>query len=118
MSRSCQSATFSSPACALPRSTRASPVIRSDDDRVALVGHRARALLALPERLLDLAHLGALEVPDLGREPLERGARERDRAQQLGVAVARHDLRRDAARASSPSSLEHRRARPSGSSAE
>ena len=61
-------------------------------DRVALVRHRARALLAGPERLLDLAHLGALEMADLLREALEPGARERDRAQQLGVAVARHDL--------------------------
>ena len=41
------------------------------DDRVALVRHRARALLALAERLLDLAHLGALQVADLGREALQ-----------------------------------------------
>ena len=64
-------------------------------DRVALVRHRARALLAGAERLLDLAHLGALEVADLGREALEPGAGERDRLQQLGVAVARDDLGRD-----------------------
>src|SRR3954469_5005594 len=65
-------------------------------DRVALVGHRARPLL-LPraERLLDLAHLRALEVADLGREALEPGAGQRDRLQQLGVTVARDDLRRD-----------------------
>ena len=44
------------------------------------------------ERLLDLAHLGALEVADLGREALQPGAGERDRLQQLGVAVARDDL--------------------------
>ena len=49
-------------------------------DRVALVRHRARALLARPERLLDLAHLGALEVADLLREALQPGAGERDRA--------------------------------------
>ena len=64
-------------------------------DRVALVGHRRGALLAGPERLLDLAHLGALQVADLGREPLEAGAGERDRAEQLGVAVAGDDLRGD-----------------------
>ena len=65
-------------------------------DRVALVRHRARALL-LPgaERLLGLADLGALEVADLGREPLEARAGERDRLQQRGVAVARDDLGRD-----------------------
>ena len=47
------------------------------------------------ERLLDLAHLGALEVADLGGEALEPGAGQRDRLQQLGVAVARDDLGRD-----------------------
>ena len=48
-------------------------------DRVALVGHRRRALLARPERLLDLADLGVLEVADLGREALQRAAEDRDR---------------------------------------
>src|SRR3954452_6565659 len=64
-------------------------------DRVALVRHRARALL-LPraERLLGLADLGALEVADLGREALEPGAGESDRLQQRRVAVARDDLGR------------------------
>ena len=46
-------------------------------DRVALVGHRARALLAGLERLLELADLGVLEVADLGREALERAAEDR-----------------------------------------
>ncbi len=64
-------------------------------DRVALVRHRARALLAGAERLLDLAHLGALEVADLRGEALDPGAGERDRLEQLGVAVARDDLRGD-----------------------
>jgi hypothetical protein len=64
-------------------------------DRVALVGHRRGALLAAAERLLDLADLGALQVADLQREALEPGARKGDRAQQLGVAVAGDDLRRD-----------------------
>jgi hypothetical protein len=34
-------------------------------------------------------------MADLGRQALEAGARERDRLQQLGVAVARDDLGRD-----------------------
>ena len=42
---------------------------------VALVGHGRRALLARPERLLDLAHLGLLQGADLGRELLEAGRR-------------------------------------------
>ena len=41
------------------------------EDRVALVGHRARALLAHGERLLGLTDLGALPVPHVGREPLD-----------------------------------------------
>ena len=68
MSRSCHSATFSSAACALPRSTRARPGDLLALDRVALVRHRRGALLAGAERLLHLAHLGALQVADLGRE--------------------------------------------------
>ena len=44
-------------------------------DRVALVGHRAGALLAAPERLLELADLGVLEVADLGRDALQRSRR-------------------------------------------
>jgi hypothetical protein len=77
-------------------------------DRVALVGHRARALLPGTERLFDLAHLRALQMPDLGREALQPGPRERDRAQQLGVPVARDDLRGDVL-ALQPEPLEHAR---------
>ncbi len=51
------------------------------DDRIPLVGHRRGPLLAAAERLLDLANLGAGEVPDLGREPLERRGEERERAE-------------------------------------
>ena len=61
-------------------------------DRVALVRHRRGALLAGGERLFDLAHLGFLQVAHLGREALEAGAGDRDRRQQLRVAVARDDL--------------------------
>ena len=65
------------------------------DDRVPLVRHRRRALLALAERLLHLSHLGAREVADLGREPVERRRDERERRQELRMPVARDDLRRD-----------------------
>ena len=95
MSRSCHRETFSSAATALPRSTRASPRDLLALDRVALVGHGRGALLALPEGLLDLAHLGSLEVAELGGEALQAGAGEGDRGQQLGVAVAGNDLRGD-----------------------
>ena len=63
-------------------------------DRVALVRHRRRALLALGERLLDLADLGLLEAADLERELLERRGGDGERRQQFGVAIALDDLRR------------------------
>ena len=65
------------------------------EDRVPLVGHRARALLARLERLHHLADLGVLEVPDLGREPLQRAAEDRDRRHQRRVPVALDDLGAD-----------------------
>ena len=95
MSRSCHSATFSSPTWALPRRTRARPQMRSQTTGLRLCGIALEPFWPLPERLLDLAHLGALQVADLGREALQAGAGQRDRGQQLGVAVARDDLRGD-----------------------
>ena len=95
MSRSCHSATFSSAAWALPRSTRASPEIRSLLIGLRLCGIALEPFCPARNGSCDLAHLRALQMPDLGREPLQAGAGERDRAEQLGVAVARDDLRRD-----------------------
>src|SRR4029079_8425374 len=46
------------------------------------------------ERLLDLTHLGAGEVPDLEREALERGRDQGERGKELGMSGPRHDLRR------------------------
>jgi hypothetical protein len=62
---------------------------------VLLVRHRRAALLAGPEPLLGLADLGALPVPHAERDLLDRGAEQGERAQHLGVAVARDDLGRD-----------------------
>ena len=62
-------------------------------DRVALVGHRARALLADRERLFGLAHLAPLPVPHVGREPLDARRHERERGEVGRVPVARDDLR-------------------------
>ena len=94
MSRSCQSATFSSAAIAL----RADEPRQAGDllaaDRIALVRHRRRALLPAAERLLDLADLGLLQPADLERELLERRGQDRQRRQQLGVPIALNDLRR------------------------
>ena len=75
MSRSCHRATFSTAAVALPRSTRASPVMRSLVIGLRLWGIALEPFCAGAERLLGLAHLGALQVADLGGQPLEAGAR-------------------------------------------
>ena len=94
MSRSCQSATFSSPTSACAAHDAREPADALRDDRVALVRHRRRALLALAERLLHLGDLGAREMADLERELVERRRGDGERGQQLGVAVALEDLRR------------------------
>ena len=99
MSRSCQRATFSRPAWAYPRSMRASPVIRSEMIGLRLCGIALEPFWPVAERLLDLAHLGALEMADLGGEPLEAAPAIAIARQELGVPVPRNDLRRDVLRA-------------------
>ena len=94
MSRSCQSATFSSPTSALARTTRASPQIRSATTGFFLCGIADEPFCPWPKRLLDLGDLGPGEVPDLERELLERSRADGQRGQQLSVPVALDDLRR------------------------
>jgi len=74
MSRSCQRATFSSAAKALPRSTRARPVRRFPGDGIALVRHGAAAFLALGEGFLGFQHLGALEMAEFNSPTLNARA--------------------------------------------
>ena len=96
---------------------------RQPGDRLAMIGLRLCGIADEPfcarrERLLDLADLGALQVADLEGEPLEPGAGDRERREQLGVAVARDDLRRDvlarAGRAAPDARLDRRRGRRVG----
>ena len=65
------------------------------EHRVALVRHRRGALLAGREIFLGLAQLGALQVADLGRQTLDRGADQRQGHEELRVTVARDHLGRD-----------------------
>ena len=58
------------------------------------MGHRRRALLPFGKRLFHFADLGLLQAADLQCELLETGRGDRERAQQLGVAVALNHLRR------------------------
>ena len=62
--------------------------------RVALVRHRRRAFLAGREILLRLQDLGALQMADLGGQPLDRRRDHAERREIHGVAVARDHLRR------------------------
>ena len=89
MSRSCQSGTFSKPTTAAARTTRASPEMRSATFGLRLCGIADEPFMPARERLLDLAHLGAREVADLGREAVERrraDARARRAARRAGRA--------------------------------
>ena len=95
MSRSCQSATFSSAGTTWLRTSRARPHRFSLIHGIALVRHRRAALLAARERLGGLADLGALQMADLGREALDAAGDDRERGEERGVAVARDHLGRD-----------------------
>ena len=95
MSRSCQSATFSSPTTAAARTTRARPQIRSATTGLRLCGIADEPFWPAAERLLHLA------APRCGRDggSRSRSARataraERERGEEVGVPVARDDLRR------------------------
>ena len=113
MSRSCHERDVLEPGLQIAAQHAGEPAELLGLHRVALVRHRARALLgAGAERLLHLAHLGALEVADLGREGLDGGTHRRARVEQLGVAVAGDHLRgRHRRRARAPRT---RRPRPRG----
>src|SRR5688572_6187682 len=78
--------------CVCAQQTR-QPADALADDRVPLVGHRRRSLLTFGEWLLGLTDLGALKVPYLLREPFERRPGDGKRGEELGMAVARGDLR-------------------------
>ena len=108
MSRSCHSATFSSADLGVAAQHAREAAMRSLTIGLRLCGIALEPFWPGAERLLDLAHLGALQVADLGREPLQAGAGQRDGLQQLGVAVARHDLRGDRLGAQAQA-LEHAR---------
>ena len=62
------------------------------EDRVALVRHGRRALLPLAEELLDLQHLGPLQMADLNGNPFHGRSDNREDAEIFGVAVTRDHL--------------------------
>src|SRR5437868_15227622 len=67
-------------------------------DRISLVRHCARSLLTRRERLLYLAHLRSLQVPDLERDFFHRGRYDRKRRKKLRITVPLHHLGRNRSR--------------------
>ena len=66
MSRSCQRATFSNPACALRADYAGEAADLLAGYGIALVGHGGGSFLLFAEEFLGLADFGALQVADLG----------------------------------------------------
>src|SRR6185369_16039408 len=64
-------------------------------DRVALVRHGRRALLARREVFLRFQHFGALEVADLDGEAFDRAGDDAERGEEHRVAIARDNLGAD-----------------------
>ena len=95
MSRSCHSATFSSAGITAARTSRASPVRFSARIGLCLCGIAELPFWPARERLGDLADLGALQVADLGRQPLDPARDHGERGEERGVPVARDHLGRD-----------------------
>ena len=75
MSRSCQSATFSSAATALPRDHARESAQALAGDRVALVRHGGAALLSFGEELLHFEHFRSLQMPKLRRPAIDARTR-------------------------------------------
>ena len=92
MSRSCQRATFSSAATALPRIDAGEAAEPFAGDRVALVRHGGTAFLAGGEKLLDFEHFGALQMAELRRPAVDARGDQGQRRVKFRVAVALDDL--------------------------
>ena len=92
MSRSCQSATFSIATCACPRTTLASPLIRSLTTGLRLWGMALEPFCPSAKGSCDLSHLRASEMTDLGRDAIERRGGHRERRHVLGMSIALDDL--------------------------
>ena len=67
-------------------------------DRVPLVRHGRRPLLALDEWFLDFTYLSPLQVADLGRELIQGGPDQSKRQQKFGVPIPGNNLARDRCR--------------------
>src|SRR6476620_2086967 len=59
---------------------------------IALMRHRGRVFVPFAEIFLRRQHLGPLQMPDLGREPLDLARHHAKRGKIISVAVTRNDL--------------------------
>ena len=76
------------------RTTRASPQIRSATTGFRLCGIADEPFWPRPNGSCTSRDLGAREMPDLERERVERRGDDRERREELGMAVALEDLGR------------------------
>ena len=98
MSRSCHRATFSSAAMALPRTRRASPTICSQPTGLRLCGIAEEPFWPLANGS-STSPISVFCRPRISSANFSsEAARDRQRRQQLGVAIALDDLRRDRGR--------------------
>ena len=95
MSRSCHSATSSSAGVTAERTMRASPVRFSARTGLRLCGMAEEPFWPFGEEFLRFHHFGALQMADLGRQPLDRRRDDAERGKESRVAVARDHLGRD-----------------------
>ena len=95
MSRSCQSATFSSAATALPADDPREPAEPFASDRIALVRHGGAPFLARAEKFLHLQHLGPLQMTKLRRPTIDARGDEREGRAKFCVTIALNDLSGD-----------------------
>ena len=98
MSRSCHSGMPSITGTIWRARSRARPQIRSHRIGFFLCGIAHEPFWPGAERLGQLAHLGALAVPDLERDRLADRRQHRQRGHPLADAVADHDLGGDVGR--------------------
>ena len=63
--------------------------------RIAFVGHRGRALLLFAKKLFHLSNFGALQMPDLRSDLIQRAGNHRERSQIRSMTVALNHLGRD-----------------------
>ena len=95
MSRSCHSATSSSAGVTAERTMRASPVRFSVNTGLRLCGMADEPFWPSEKNSSASMHFGALQMPDFGREPLDRRGDDAERRKESRMAIARDHLRRN-----------------------